>query len=108
MDDEIRRVEAQIEAVSQAIDGLYALQEAGVASFDSAKEGKLQYLMKEKQDLRKKEEALRKKEEDLRKKELLLLEISKNEWESKALIYSLQYSTKVIIIVILTQSKISL
>ena len=86
MEDEIRKVEAQIEEVSKAIGGLYTLQE-GSASFDSVMEGKLQYLIK-------KEEALRKKEEDLRKKELLLLEISKNESESKALIYSLQYSTK--------------
>ena len=44
--------------------------------------------------MRKEKEDLRKEKEDLRKKELLLLEISKNESESKALIYSLQYSTK--------------
>ena len=86
MDDEIRKVEAQIEEVSKAIGGLYTLQERS-ASFDSVMEGKLQYLIKEKQDLRK-------EKEDLRKEKLLLLEISKNESESKALIYSLQYSTK--------------
>ena len=87
MDDEIRRVETQIEAVSKTIDGLFVLKRADKARFDSDREKELQYWIK-------KEEALRKKEEDLRKKELLLLEISKNESESKALIYSLQYSTK--------------
>ena len=93
MDDEIRRVEAQIrkvedqiEKVSQAIDGFYDLKSRS-ASFDLVMEGKFQDLRKEKEDLRK-------EKEDLRKKELLLLEISKNESESKALIYSLQYSTK--------------
>ncbi len=76
MEDEIRKVVAQIEEVSKAIGGLYTHQEEGSASFDSFMEGKLQYLIK--------------KEEDLRKEKLLLLEISKNESESKALIYSLQ------------------
>ena len=80
MEDEIRKVEAQIEEVSKAIDGLYALKEGRSASFDSEK---LQYLIKEKQDLRK-------KEEDLRKEKLLLLKKSITESESK-LIYSFRY-----------------
>ena len=94
MDDDIRRVEAQIEAVSKTIDGLFVLKKADKASFDSDQEKELQYLINEKGAWRKKEEALRKEKEDLRKEKLLLLEISKNESESKALIYSLQYSTK--------------
>ena len=104
MDDEIRRVEAQIEAVSKKIEVLYALKSlkrAGKGTFDSDQEEELQYLIKKEEALRKKEEALRKEKEslrkekeDLRKEKLLLLEISKNESESKALIYSLQYSTK--------------
>ena len=94
MDDDIRRVETHIQEASKIIDGLYALKEAGGASFDSVMEGKLHYWIKEKQDLRKEKEDLRKKEEDLRKEKLLLLEKSIIEAESKALIYSLQYSTK--------------
>ncbi len=116
MDDDIRRVETQIEAVSKTIDGLFALKNlkrAGKATFDSDREKELQYWINEKEALRKKEEALRKKEEalrkekeDLREKELLLLKKYINESESKALILTIFY--KVIIIVILTQSKISL
>ena len=94
MDDEIRRVEAQIEALSKTIDGLFVLKKADKAKFDSDQEEELQYWIKKEEALRKEKEDLRKEKEDLRKKELLLLEISKNESESKALIYSLQYSTK--------------
>ena len=89
MEDEIKAVETHIQEASKIIDGLYLLKEAGDASFDSVMEGKLQYWIKEKEALRKEKEDLRKKEADLRKEKLLLLEISKNESESKALIYSL-------------------
>jgi hypothetical protein len=82
MEDEIRKVEAQIEEISETVRGLLVLKKADKAKFDSDQEEELQYWIK-------KEEALRKEKEDLRKEKLLLLEISKNESESK-LIYSLQ------------------
>ncbi len=56
MDDEIRRVEAQIEAASKTIDGLFAvknLKRAGKATFDSDQEKELQYWINEKEALRK-------------------------------------------------------
>jgi len=80
MEDDIRRVETQIEEISETVRGLLVLKKADKAKFDSDQEEELQYWIK--------------KEEALRKEKLLLLEISKNESESKALIYSLQYSTK--------------
>ena len=46
MDDEIRRVEAQIEALSKTIDGLFVLKKADKASFDSDREKELQYWIK--------------------------------------------------------------
>jgi hypothetical protein len=97
MELEIKKVEDQIEEASEKVRGLFALKNAG--SFDSEREKELQYWIKEQHDLRKKAEDLRKKDEDLRKekqdlrtKELILLEISKNELESKASFSSLQCS----------------
>ena len=102
MDDEIviRRVEAQIEGISETVRGLFALKslkKADKAKFDSDQEEELQYWIKEK-------EALRKEKEDLREKELLLLKKSISESESK-LIYSFRYNECSLI---LTDSTISL
>ncbi len=74
VEDKISKVEEQIETVSQAIYKIYNLKTPS-ASLDTVEEEKLEYL--------------RKKEEDLRKEKFLLLEILKNESESR-LIYSLQ------------------
>ncbi len=83
MDEEIREVKSGIRKASKSTEDLFAAKKkADKANFDSDQEKELQYWIM-------KEEYLIKKEEALRKKEILLLEISKNESESK-LFYSLQ------------------
>jgi hypothetical protein len=78
MEEELKKVEIKIEKASDIVEKLLECKDVDKASFDSEKEEKLQYWLKEKQDLR--------------KEKLLLLEITKNESESKASIFSLQCS----------------
>jgi hypothetical protein len=88
--DEITKVEAQIEAASKKVEGLFArksLHKDGKGSFGSDEEKELQYWINEKEALVKKGKDLREKENLLREKENLLLRMSIHEMESKALIF---------------------